>query len=124
MSRGLLRRSANTTTPMASARTASAANAVRRSNELMSATAVFGMMMAATPDPTAATPATVATFARNQRLMRIVEAIMPPNPYPSPVSADAAHKSAKFAPANAYRANPALTHSVARNAPLRQSSRS
>ena len=55
----------------------------------MSATVTFGKM-------TAATPATVATFDRNQRLISIVEAIMPPKPYPSPVNTEPAHKPMKL----------------------------
>ena len=80
MSRGSFRSRANTVTPMTRASAASALNAVCRSKALMSATAAFGMTMAATPEPTAATPATVATFARNHRLISMVEAIMPPKP--------------------------------------------
>ena len=66
--------------PSTSASAASNANAEDSPNASISATAEFGMMTAATPDPTAATPATVATFTRNQRLMSMVEAIMPPSP--------------------------------------------
>ena len=62
----------------------------------MSATVTFGKMTAATPDPTAAMPATVATFERNQRLISIVEAIMPPKPYPSPVNTEPAHNPMKL----------------------------
>ena len=48
----------------------------------------------ATPEPTAAIPATVATFVSNQRPISMVEQIMPPKPYPSPVNTEATHRPA------------------------------
>ncbi len=88
MSWGKLRKSANTRRPRTKASTASNAKAEESCEESMMLTTRFGRTTAATPEPTAATPATVATLVSNQRFMSMVEAIMPPSPYPRPVNAE------------------------------------
>ena len=87
-----MRSSANTKSPNAKARAASKANAAEREVAFTTATTIGGSTTAATPDPTAAIPATVATFVSNQRPMSMVEQIMPPKPYPKPVNTEPTHR--------------------------------
>ena len=89
-----MRSNANTKSPSNNAKAASRANAAESEVAFTTATTIGGKTTAATPEPTAAIPATVATFVSNQRPISMVEQIMPPKPYPSPVNTEATHRPA------------------------------
>ena len=80
MSSGKLRKSMNTKAPKASAKSASRPNAAESEVASTTSTTIGGSTTAATPEPTAAKPATVATLVLNQRPISMVEQIMPPRP--------------------------------------------